>query len=108
MTSFECSEINVPDFNHLFTIQGQVYYHIVSLFPPAGKTQILPDLFYGQYSLSGSYVQGATFYDGLLPGIVWTICQVLSKSNHYVHIFKTAKEIFDNRIILTSKYQSGN
>ena len=70
MTSFECSEINVPDSNHLFTIQGQVYYHIVSLFPPAGKTQILPDLIYGQCSLSGSYLQGATFYDELLPGIV--------------------------------------
>ena len=108
MTSFECSEINVPDSNHLFTIQGQVYYHIVSLFPPAGKTQILPDLIYGQCSLSGSYLQGATFYDELLPGIVRTISQVLSESNHYIHILKTAKEIFDNRIVLTSKYQCGN
>ena len=70
MTSFEYSKINVPDFNPLFTIQSQVHYHIVSLFPPAGKAQVLPDLFYGQCSLSGSYLQGAIFYDGLLPGIV--------------------------------------
>ena len=73
MTSFECSEINVPDFNPLFTIQSQVYHHIVSLFPPAGKTQVLSDLLYGQYSLSDSYTQGAIFSDGLLPGIVQNI-----------------------------------
>ena len=36
-----------------------------------------------------------SIFDELIPGIVQNISQVLSESNHYVHILKTAKEIFE-------------
>ena len=38
-----------------------------------------------------------TIFDGLIPSIVQNISQVLSESNHYVHILKTAKEIFEQQ-----------
>ena len=45
-------------------------------------------------NIASQVVTRCNIFDGLIHGIVQNISQVFSESNHYVHILKTAKEIF--------------
>ena len=88
MTSFGCSEINIPGFNPSFTIQGQVYHRIGSLCPPAGECPKFCQIYFMD-SLASQVTARCNIVDGLMPEIVENINQVLSERNHYIRILKT-------------------
>ena len=96
MTSFGCNEIAFPGFNPSFKIQGQVYHRIGSMVPSTGESPKFCQI----YFIDNQESQVATrcqIVDGLKPDIVSSINHLLYHDNHYVQLFKVAKEIFDQQ-----------
>ena len=96
MTSFGCNEIAFPGFNPSFKIQGQVYHRIGSMVPSTGESPKFCQI----YFIDDQESQVATrcqIVDGLRPDIVSGINHLLYHDNHYVQLFKVAKEIFDQQ-----------
>jgi len=94
MTSFGCNEVTMPGFNPSFRIQGQVYHHIGSIVSSTSKSQ----KFYQIYFIDNQESQVASccqIVGGLRTNIVSSINQLLYNDNHYVQIFKIAKEMFE-------------
>jgi len=101
MTSFGCNEISMPGFNPSFRIQGQVYHRIGSMVPSTGDTPKFCQI----YFIDNQESQVATrcqIVAGLRPDIVSSINQLLHNDNHYVQIFKVAKELFDQQDVPTN------
>ena len=96
MTSFGCNEITMAGFNPSFRVQGQVYHLIGSIAPSAGESPKFCQI----YFIDSQESQVATrcrVVDGLRPDIVSNINQLLIDHNHYVEVFKLAKEIFEQQ-----------
>ena len=101
MTSFGCNEITMPGFNPSFTIQGQVYHCIGSVFPLTGESPKFCQI----YLIDNQESQVATrcqIVDGLNPEIVSNINHLLHNDNYYVQIFKVVKEIFEQQDVPTN------
>ena len=96
MTSFGCNGIAMASFNPSFRIQGQVYHLIGSIAPSTVESP----KFFQIYFIDNQESQVATrcaIVDGLRPDIVSSINQLLIDHNHYVEVFKLAKEIFEQQ-----------
>ena len=95
MTSFGCHEINMTGFNPSFRIQGQVYHLIGSMVPTAGESPKFAQIYFID-NRESEVAARCAIIDGLRPDIVSSINELLFDDNHYVEVFKLAKEIFDN------------
>ena len=101
MISFRCNEIAMPGFNPSFRIQGQVYHRIGSMVPSTGDTPKYNQI----YFIDNQESQVATrcqIVGGLRADIVSTINQLLHNDNHYVQLFKVAKNLFDQQDVPTN------
>ena len=94
MTSFGCNEVTMPGFNPSFRIQGQVYHCVGSVVPSMGESPKFCQI----YFIDNQESQVATrcqIVGSLRSDIVSNINQLLHNDNHYVKLFKVAKEMFD-------------
>ena len=96
MTSFGCNEVCMVGFNPSFRIQGQVYHLIGSMFPTAGESPKFAQIYFIDNQESEVAARCA-IVDGLRPTIVRSINELLINENHYVDVFKIAKEIFEQQ-----------
>ena len=94
MTSFGCNEVSIAGFNPSFRIQGQVCHLIGSIIPSEGETHKFAQIYFIDNQESEIATRCA-IVDGLRPDIIRGINQLLHESNHYVEVFKVAKEIFE-------------
>ena len=94
MTSFGCNEVSMAGFNPSFRIQSQVYHLIGSIVPPQGESPKFAQIYF-IYDRESKIATRSAIVDGLKPNIVRGINQLLHESNHYVEVFKVAKEIFE-------------
>ena len=96
MTSFGCHEINMTGFNPSFRIQGQVYHLIGSMIPTAGESPKFAQIYFID-NRESEVATRCAIIDGLRPDIVSSINELLFDDNHYVEVFKLAKEIFEQQ-----------
>ena len=94
MTSFGCNEVSMAGFNPSFRIQGQVYHLIGSIVPTQGESPKFAQIYFID-DLESEIATRSAIVDGLKPDIVRGINQLLHENNHYVEVFKVAKEIFE-------------
>ena len=81
-------------FNPSFRIQGQVYHLIGSIVPTQGESPKFVQIYFIGYEDSEVATRSA-IVDGLKPDIIRGINRLLHEDNHYVEMFKVAKEIFE-------------
>ena len=101
MTSFGCNEVSMAGFNPSFRIQGQVYHLIGSMVPTQGESPKFAQI----YFIDNEESEVATRFaivNGLKPDIIRGINQLLHQTNHYVELFKVAKENFEQEETLTN------
>ena len=91
MTSFGCNEVSMAGFNPSFRIQGQVYHLIGSIVPTQGESYKFAQIYFIGNEDSEVATRSA-IVDGLKPDIIRGL---LHEDNHYVEMFKVAKEIFE-------------
>ena len=96
MTSFGCNEITMASFNPSFRIQGQVYHLIGSTAPTTGESPKFCQIYFIDNQESEVATRCA-IVDGLKSDIVSGINQLLVDDNHYVEVFKLAKEVFEQQ-----------
>ena len=94
MTSFGCNEVSMAGFNPSFRIQGQVYHLIGSIVPTQGESPKFAQIYFIDNKESDVATRSAII-NGLKPDIIRGINQLLHQTNHYVELFKVAKEIFE-------------
>ena len=94
MTSFGCYEVSMAGFNPSFRIQGQVYHLIGSIVPTEGESPKFAQIYFIDDQESEVATRSA-IVDGLKPDIIRSINELLHDNNHYVEVFKVAKEIFE-------------
>ena len=94
MTSFGCNEVSMAGFNPSFRIQGQVYHLIGSIVPTEGESPKFAQIYFIDDRESEVATRSA-IVDGLKPDIIRSINELLHDSNHYVKVFKVAREIFE-------------
>ena len=94
MTNFGCNEISMAGFNPSFRIQGQVYHLIGSIVPTQGESPKFAQIYFID-DREAEIATRSAIVDGLKSDIVRGINQLLHESNHYVEVFKVAKEIFE-------------
>ena len=94
MTSFGCNEVSMAGFNPSFRIQGQVYHLIGSIVPTQGESHKFAQIYFIDNEESEVATRSA-IVNGLKPDIIRGINQLLHQTNHYVELFKVAKEIFE-------------
>ena len=94
MTSFGCNEQSMAGFNPSFRIQGQVYHLIGSIIPTEGESPKFAQIYFIDDRVTELATRSA-IVDGLKPDIIRGINHLLRESNHYVEVFKVAKEIFE-------------
>ena len=94
MTSFGCNEVSMAGFNPSFRIQGQVYHLIGSIVPTQGESHKFAQIYFINNEES-EVATRSTIVNGLKPDIIRGINQLLHQTNHYVELFKVAKEIFE-------------
>ena len=94
MTSFGCNEVSMAGFNPSFRIQGQVYHLIGSIVPTQGESHKFSQIYFIDNEESEVATRSAIVI-GLKPDIIRGINQLLHQTNHYVELFKVAKEIFE-------------
>ena len=94
MTSFGCNEVSMAGFNPSFRIQGQVYHLIGSMVPTQGESPKFAQIYFIDNEESEIATRSA-IVNGLKPDIIRGINQLLHQTNHYVELFKVAKEIFE-------------
>jgi len=91
----------MPGFNPSIRVQVQVYHRIGSMVPSTGEYPKFCQI----YFIDNQESQVATrclIVGGLRPDIVSNINQLLHNDNHYVQIFKIAKELFDQQVVSTN------
>ena len=81
-------------FNPSFRIQGQVYHLIGSIVPTQGESYKFAQIYFIGDEDS-EVATRSTIMDGLKPDIIRGINRLLHEDNHYVEMFKVAKEIFE-------------
>ena len=96
MTSFGCNETTMSGFNPSFRIQGQVYHLIGTIVPTAGESPKFAQIYFID-NRESEVAARCAIVDGLRPGIVSSINELLIDNNHYVEVFKLAKEIFEQQ-----------
>ena len=96
MTSFGCNEVSMSGFNPSFRIQGQVYHLIGSIVPTQGESSKFAQIYFIDDRESEVDTRSA-IVDGLKSDIIRSINELLHDSNHYVEVFKVAKEIFEQK-----------
>ena len=96
MTSFGCNEVSMAGFNPSFRIQGHVYHLIGSMVPTAGESPKFAQIYFIDDQESELAAQ-CEMVDGLKLNIVSSINKLLINENHYIEIFKLAKEIFEQQ-----------
>ena len=94
MTSFGCHEVSMAGFNPSLRIQGQVYHLIGSIVPTEGESPKFAQIYFIDNEESEIATRSA-IVDGLKPDIIRGINNLLHENNHYVEVFKVAKEIFE-------------
>ena len=94
MTSFGCNEVSMAGFNPSFRIQGQVYHLIGSIVPTQGESHKFAQIYFIDNEES-EVATRSVIVNGLKPDIIRGINQLLHQTNHYVELFKVAKEIFE-------------
>ena len=94
MTSFGCNEVSMAGFNLSFRIQGQVYHLIGSIVPSEGESPKFAQIYFID-DRESEIVTRSAIVNGLKPDIIRGINQLLHESNHYVELFKVAKELFE-------------
>ena len=94
MTSFGCNEVSMAGFNPSFRIQRQVYHLIGSIIPTQGESHKFAQIYFIDNEESEVATRSA-IVNGLKPDIIRGINQLLHQTNHYVELFKVAKEIFE-------------
>ena len=88
-------------FNPSFRIQGQVYHLIGSIVPTEGESPKFAQIYFIDNEESEIATRSA-IVDGLKPDIIRGINHLLHESNHYIEVFKVAKEIFEQENTHTS------
>ena len=96
MTSFGCNEITMTGFNPSFRTQGQVYHLIGSIAPATGESPKFCQIYFID-NRESEVATRCAIVDGLRPDIVSGINQLLVDDNHYVEVFKLAKEVFEQQ-----------
>ena len=86
-------------FKPSFRIQGQVYHLICSIVSTQGDSPKFAQIYFID-DLESEIATRSAIVDGLKPDIVRSINQLRHESNHYVEVFKVAKEIFEHPLIL--------
>ena len=81
-------------FNPSFRIQGQVYHLIGSIIPTQGESPKFAQIYFIDNKESEVATRSAII-NGLKPDMIRGINQLLHQTNHYVELFKVAKEIFE-------------
>ena len=81
-------------FNPFFRIQGQVYHLIGSILSTQGESPKFAQIYFIDNEESEVATRSAII-NGLKPDIIRGINQLLHQTNHYVELFKVAKEIFE-------------
>ena len=81
-------------FNPSFRIQGQVYHLIGSMVPTQGESPKFAQIYFIDKEESEVATRSA-IVNGLKPDIIRGINQLLHQNNHYVELFKVAKENFE-------------
>ena len=94
MTSFGCNKVSMAGFNPSFRVQGQVYHLISSIVPTQAESHNFAQIYFIGDEDSEVATRSA-IVDGLKPDINRGINWLLHEDNHYVEIFKVAKEIFE-------------
>ena len=82
-------------------IQGQVYHLIGSIVPTQGESPKFAQIYFIDNEESEVATRSAIIY-GLKPDIIRGINQLLHQTNHYVELFKVAKEIFEQEYTPTN------
>ena len=93
MTNFDCNEVSMAGFNPSFRIQGQVYHLIGSIIPTQADSHKFAQIYFINNEESEVATRSAIL-NGLKPDIIRGINQLLHQTNHYIELFKVAKEIF--------------
>ena len=75
-------------------IQGQVYHLIGSIVPTQGESPKFAQIYFIDNEESEVATRSAII-NGLKPDIIRDINQLLHQTNHYVELFKVAKEMFE-------------
>ena len=101
MTSFGCNEVSMAGFNPSFRIQGQIYHLIGSIIPTQGESPKFAQIYFIDNQESEVATRSAII-NGLKPDIIRGINQLLHQTNHYVELFKVAKEIFEQEYTPTN------
>ena len=83
-------------FNPSFRIQGQVYHLIGSIAPATGESPKFCQIYFID-NRESEVATRCAIVDGLRPDIVSGINQLLVDDNHYVEVFKLAKEVFEQQ-----------
>ena len=91
MTSFGCNEVSMAGFNPSFRIQGQVYHLIGSIVPTQGESHKFAQIYFINNEESEVATRSA-IVSGLKPDIIRGINQLLHQTNHYVELFKVARD----------------
>ena len=81
-------------FNPSFRIQGQVYHLIGSIVPTEGESPKFAQIYFIDDRESEVATRTA-IVDELKPDIIRGVNQLLHDNNHYVEVFKVAKEVFE-------------
>ena len=90
-------EISMAGFNPSFRIQGQVYHLIGSIIPTQGESPKFVQIYFFD-DRESEIATRSVIVEGLKPNIIRGINQLLHESNHYIEVFKVAKEILSKRI----------
>ena len=85
-------------FNPSFRIQGQVYHLIGSIVPTQGESPKFAQIYF--IDEESEVATRSAIINGSKPDIIRRgINQLLHQTNHYVELFKVAKEIFDKKTL---------
>ena len=94
MTSFTCTTRQLPGWNPTFTVQGQVFHNIGSMFPqPNHPPQFLQIYFIDNRIEEINRRVGLSIGTQLNPDIVAKLTDMLHDHNHYIKTFRTAADI---------------
>jgi len=93
MTSFGCNKVTFPGFNPSLKIQGQVYHRIGSVVPSMGESPKFCQIYFIDNQESDVATR-CQIVGGLRSDIT---SNILHNDNHYVQIFKVAKEMFEQQ-----------
>ena len=109
---FGCNEILMAGFNPSFRIQGQVYHLIGCIVPTASESPKFAQIYFID-DREAEVATRSAIVNGLKPDIIRSINELLHDSNHYVEVFKVAKEIFEQEstptnVLMRPKGPQGN